>query len=361
MLGPEQREHRELEVIRLPSEQTPDPLELAVREPQRAVQTLFRDLRQGVSVPRRPAGTLAALSRSYAVLIGALAAIWGASYLFIKVAVRDFPPAAMMEVRLAVSGLLLALFLFVRSGFRPGLGELAATGWAGFALGIVNGAIPFTLIAWGEQHIDSGIAAVANATVPIFNAALVPWLLPAERLSRRRLVGVLVGLSGVAVLALGQPEVSWWFVAGTAAVVVASLAYGLGGILAQRSLVDTRGPALAAASMLGGAVVLLPLALLNLPEHAPGWKSVASLAALTVAGTAFAQLILFRAIRLHGSARTALVTYLMPPIALVYGAAFLGEAITIGSLGGLLLILLGVALGSGALRFAGRRPAVQEP
>ena len=296
------------------------------------------------------------------MLIGALAAIWGASYLFIKVAVRDFPPAAMMEVRLAVAGLLLALFVLAGSGLRPGLAELAATGWAGFALGIVNGAIPFTLIAWGEQHVDSGVAAVANATVPIFNAALVPWLLPTERLSRRRLVGVLVGLAGVAVLTIGQPEASWWFVAGTAAVVLASLAYGLGGIFAQRSLVGTRGAALAAASMLGGALVLLPLALLSPPEHAPGWKSVASLAALTVAGTAFAQLILFRAIRLHGSARTALVTYLMPPIALVYGALFLDEVITVGSLGGLLLILLGVALGSDALRLAGRRrPAVQEP
>jgi drug/metabolite transporter (DMT)-like permease len=301
------------------------------------------------------------MSRSYALLIGSLAAIWGASYLFIKVAVRDFPPAAMIELRLAVAGILLALFLVARIGWRNAFRELRAAGWWGFAIGIVNGAIPFTLIAWGEKHIDSGIAAVANASVPIFNAVLVPWLLPAERLSRRRLAGVLVGIVGVAVLTLAQPIVSWWFVAGTAAVIVASISYAFGGILAQHSLSNARGPTLAAASMLGGAVALLPLALVDLPDHTPGWKPVASLAALTLAGTALAQLILFRAIRLHGSARVSLVTYLMPPAALVYGAILLDEPITAASLGGLALIMLGVGLGSGAVIFARRRAAVQEP
>ncbi|MHB8642257.1 MAG: DMT family transporter [Gaiellaceae bacterium] len=299
------------------------------------------------------------MTRSYGFLIGLLALIWGASYLFIKVAVRDFPPASMIEIRLAASGLLLAAFLFLRSG-RGGLRELRAAGWAGFGIGIVNGAIPFTLIAWGERHIDSGVAAVANASVPIFNAVLVMRLLPSERLSQRRLFGVALGLVGVGVLSFAQPSVTWWFIAGTMAVVLASLAYALGGILAQHSLGSARGPALAASSMLGGAVALLPLALFDLPTHTPGWKSVASLAALTVLGTALAQLILFRAIRLHGSARTVLVTYLMPPVALVYGAAFLGEHITAASLGGLALILLGVAFGSGAMRFARRSAPVPE-
>jgi drug/metabolite transporter (DMT)-like permease len=301
------------------------------------------------------------MSRSYALLIGSLAAIWGASYLFIKVAVRDFPPAAMIELRLGVAGILLALFLVARSGWRTALRELRAAGLAGFSIGIVNGAIPFTLIAWGEKHIDSGIAAVANSSVPIFNAVLVPWFLPEERLSRRRLTGVLIGIVGVAVLALAQPTVSWWFVAGTTAVVVASISYAFGGILAQHSLSSARGPTLAAASMLGGAIALLPFALVDLPDHTPGWKPVASLAALTLAGTALAQLILFRAIRLHGSARTSLVTYLMPPAALVYGAVLLDEPVTAASVGGLALIMLGVALGSGALVFARRRAAVQEP
>jgi drug/metabolite transporter (DMT)-like permease len=215
----------------------------------------------------------------------------------------------------------------------------------------VNGAIPFTLIAWGEKHIDSGIAAVANATVPLFNALLVPFLLPQERVTGIRLFGILLGLVGVTVLTAGQPDLNWWFVAGLMAVVVASLSYALGGIWAQHSLATSRGPALAAAAMLGGAVVLLPLALFQIPDHAPGWKPVASLAALTLFGTTVAQLIVYRAIRLHGSARVSLVTFLMPPIALVYGAILLGEPITVASVGGLGLILFGILLGAGRLRW----------
>jgi len=90
------------------------------------------------------------VSRSYAFLIGSLAAIWGASYLFIKVAVRDFPPAAMMEVRLALSGVILAGFVVFGSGRRQAVADLRGTGWQAFAVGIVNGAIPFTLIAWAS-------------------------------------------------------------------------------------------------------------------------------------------------------------------------------------------------------------------
>ncbi|MDX6542154.1 MAG: hypothetical protein QOI71_3764 [Gaiellales bacterium] len=291
------------------------------------------------------------MRRSYLALIGLLAAIWGASYLFIKVAVRDFPPAAMMELRLAGAGVTLALLLVFQRGFRPALAELRGAGWQGFAIGVVNGAIPFTLIAWGEKHIDSGIAAVANATVPLFNALLVPFLLPQERVTGVRLAGILLGLVGVTALTAGQPNLSWWFVAGAMAVIVASLSYALGGIWAQHSLGSSRGPALAAAAMLGGAVVLLPLALFQIPDHAPGWKPVASLAALTLFGTTLAQLILYRAIRLHGSARTSLVTFLMPPIALVYGALLLSERITVASVAGLGLILFGIVLGAGAVRW----------
>ena len=162
---------------------------------------------------------------------------------------------------------------------------------------------------------------------------------------------------------LGQPSVSWWFVRGDG---------GRrrwrpsrtrsAGIFAQKSLASARGPTLAAASMLGGALALLPLALAQ--SARPGARlEVRSRRspALTLAGTVLAQLILFRAIRLHGSARTSLVTYLMPPIALVYGAVLLDEPVTAASLGGLALILVGVALGSGAVLFARRAAAIQEP
>jgi drug/metabolite transporter (DMT)-like permease len=301
------------------------------------------------------------VTRSYAFLIGALAVIWGASYLFIKVAVRDFSPPAMMELRLAFAALALTAFLVVTRGRRAALADVRAAGWHGLAIGVLNGAIPFTLIAWGETHIDSGVAGIANATVPIFNAMLAPLLLPAERTTGVRLGGFALGLLGVVVLSGAQPTVTASFVVGTLAVVVASISYAIAGLYAQRRLGSASGPALATAAMFGGAVTLLPLAVVFAPQHAPHWKPVASLAALTLFGTAIAQLLLYRAIRYHGAARTSLVTYLMPPIAVFYGAILLDEEITLATVGALGLILAGVAFGSGAVRLARRGPAIQEP
>jgi drug/metabolite transporter (DMT)-like permease len=301
------------------------------------------------------------VTRSYVFLIGLLGAIWGASYLFIKVAVRDFSPPAMMELRLAFAALALGGFLVWNKGFRGALEDVRAAGWHGLAIGVLNGAIPFTLIAWGEKEIDSGVAAIANATVPIFNVMLAPLLLPSERTTGIRLGGVGLGLVGVGVLSGAQPTVTSAFVVGTMAVVVASLSYAISGFYAQRRLGSASGPALATVSMTGGAIALLPLAVVFAPQHAPHWKPVASLAALTLFGTALAQLILYRALRYHGAARTSLVTYIMPPIALFYGAILLDENITAATIGGLALILAGVALGSGALRLMRRTPAIQEP
>lgn len=299
------------------------------------------------------------MTRSYAFLIGSLAAIWGASYLFIKVANRDFSPPAMMEIRLAVAAVLLGVFVFASRGWRTGWEELRAAGLHGMAIGILNGALPFTLIAWGEHHIESGIAAIGNATVPIFNVLLAPLMLPSERATGLRLAGVGIGLVGVGVLSGAQPTVTALFVLGTLAVVLSSVSYAVAGLWAQRRLRRATGPALAAASMAGGALVLLPLAVVYAPTHAPHWKPLASLAALTLLGTFLAQLLLYRALRYHGAFKTSLVTYLMPPMALFYGAVLLSEPVSYGTVGGLVLILAGVALGSGAVRLtrAARAPA----
>lgn len=301
------------------------------------------------------------MTRSYPVLIGTLAFVWGASYLFIKVAVEEIEPAPAMFLRVAVAAALLVPFVLWREGMRAGLGELRGAWQAGLVLGFVNAALPFTLIAWGETHIDSGVAAIANATVPLFNALLVIRFLPSERLSAARFAGVALGFVGVAVLAGGGPGGGWWGVAGTLAVVAASLAYAAGGIYGQIRVRGTSGPVLAASAMLGASLYLLPLAVVQAPTEAPGWKAVGSVLALAVVGTAFAQLVVFRALRLHGSARFSLVTYLMPVIAIVYGALLLDEEVSAAALGGLALILGGVAVGSGALRVSRREPATATP
>jgi drug/metabolite transporter (DMT)-like permease len=296
------------------------------------------------------------VTRSYVWMLSFLAAVWGASYLFIKVAVDEIEPTAMMFFRLGLAAALLVPFLLAQLGTRRGLDELRRAWRPGLALGVVNAALPFTLIAWGEKHIDSGVAAIANSTVPLFVVLLAIRFRPSERATGTRLAGLLIGFGGVALLAGGQPAGGWWAVAGTLAVVVASLSYATGSLYGQGRTAETRGPVLATAAMLGGTVVLLPFALVQLPDGMPSGEAVASVAALSVLGTALAQLVLFRMLRLHGSARTSLVTYLLPITALVYGAVLLDEPVTAAVLGGLALILLGVALGSGALRLPRRAP-----
>ena len=167
------------------------------------------------------------MSRAYVPYIAALAALWGASYMFIKVADRAFEPATMILFRLLISSTLLLAVLVSQRGFAPAIAGMRGLGWQGFGLGVVNGAIPFTLIAWGEKHIDSGVAAIANATVPIFVLLLALRFQPSERVSGLRLGGFLLGLIGVGVLAGIHPRGGWWGAAGTLAVVVASLAYAI--------------------------------------------------------------------------------------------------------------------------------------
>jgi drug/metabolite transporter (DMT)-like permease len=298
------------------------------------------------------------VTRRYVPLLVTLSLIWGASYLFIKEAVGDFSPATMMFLRLLVASLLLHAFLYATGG-RAVTAQLRAAWRPGLVLGVINGALPFTLIAWGELHVASGVAAVGNSAVPIFNAGLAVWLLPSERVNGTRLAGLLLGLVGVGVLAgfdsNGGDSLA---LVGTLAVLGSSVSYAASGLFAQKRVARTTGPVLAASSTLFGALVLLPLAVVSPPTHAPGWKAVASLAALTVLGTAFAQLVLYRMIRLHGSARTSLVTYLMPIMALGYGALLLDEPITEPIVAALGLILAGVAIGSGGLRLTRLRRAV---
>jgi drug/metabolite transporter (DMT)-like permease len=298
------------------------------------------------------------MSRYWPMLL-LLASIWGASYLFIKVAVEDIPPAAMTDIRLLIAGVLLAVYLASRMGLDRAARELRTAWRPCLVLGIVNAALPMTLVAWGETHIDSSIAAIAQASVPIFVILLGLRFLPHEALGPTRIAGLAIGIAGVALVTGIHPEGGWWAVAGTLAVVLSSLSYASGGVYGQRQVRGTPGPVLAAGSMLAGALVLLPFAIAEPPTEAPGLTAVAGLLALTLLPTVLGQLILFRMLRLYGSRRMSLVTHLMPGFAVVYGALLLDEPITAAALGGLALILCGVALASGE-RLLGVR-AQEEP
>lgn len=285
----------------------------------------------------------------YPTLLLLLAAIWGASYLFIEVGVdQGFSPASLMFLRAAIAAVALLGYLVATSGLRPALADLRATWREGIVLGALNAAVPFWLVAWGQTQIDSGVAAIAQATVPICSLLIGLHFLPHERIGPLRWAGVGLGLLGVAVLAGGAPDHDLAAVAGTLAVVLASVCYAAAGIYGQLRISGRPGPVLATASMIGGAALLLVPALAA-PPSGPSTAAIGSLLALALVGTALAQLLLFRIIRLFGARRLSLVTYLMPGFALVYGALLLDERVTAAPLAGLALILAGVALGSGAL------------
>ena len=287
----------------------------------------------------------------YAKLLFALAAIWGASYLFIKVGVDGgFSPAALMAARTLVAAVLLVGYLGVTTGWRRSLDDVRAAWRSSLVLGVLNAAFPFWLVAWGETHVDSGVAAIAQASVPLCSLLIGLPFLPHERIGPLRIGGVALGLAGVTVLAGVHPAGGWGAVAGTLAVVLASVSYASAGIYGQLRVRGTAGPVLATGSMVAAFLVLLPAALVQLPHSAPTTGAIASLLALAVFGTAAAQLVLFRVLALYGARRLSLVTFLLPGFALVYGALVLDEPVRTPALAGLALILLGVALGSGALR-----------
>ena len=295
--------------------------------------------------------------RGYVPLLLLLAAIWGASFMFIKIAVDELAPTTTMALRLVLSAIPLLAIIVLNRGLRPALSEMRSITRAAMFLGIVSTALPFTLIAWGETKIDSGVAAIGNASMPIFVAALAIKFRASERATGSRLFGVMLGLLGVAVLTGVNPEGGWAGVAGTLAVVVASISYAVATLYTQGLLDNVHNDVLAAASVTWGAIFLTPLGAVQAPSHFPSWGVVAAVLALALLGTVAGQLLYFRLIYRYGSARASLVVYLLPVTALFYGALLLNEPITTSAIVGLVLILTGTALGSGVLRVP-RRAAV---
>jgi drug/metabolite transporter (DMT)-like permease len=284
------------------------------------------------------------MRRRYPAMLIGLALIWGASFMFIKVAVRELTPATLILGRLGLAALTLALVVPFAIGARTTLAELRAN-WRWLSVvALVNTAIPFWLLSWGETRIDSGLASIMQAAVPIFNAVIAFGFFREVRVTGIRLAGVAVGFVGVALLVSAQPHGK---VLGALAVVGMALCYGVGGLLAGRHLRSVSPLVVALGTTAVAATVALPAGVLQAPHHDPGWKVILSVVALGIPGTAIAYLLFFGMVSGVGAAFASLVTYLVPPIALAYGAVFLGERFGAAAFGGLALILGGVALGSG--------------
>ena len=240
---------------------------------------------------------------------------------------RQLTPATLIMGRIGLAALTLALVVPVLVGGRETLRQMRENaGWL-VVVALVNTAVPFWLLSWGETRIDSGLASIIQAAVPIFNALIAFGFFHEVRVTGVRLAGIAIGFVGVA-------------------------------LLVGRHLSRVRPPVVALATTAVSALVALPAGIAQAPHHLPGWKAIGSVLALGVPGTALAYLLFFGLIAGAGAAYTSLVTYLIPPIALGYGAIFLGEGIGAVALGGLALVLGGVALGTGALNPARLRRGV---
>lgn len=259
-----------------------------------------------------------------------LAFIWGGSFFFVGVALKELPPLTIVLLRVGVAALVLWSVLIVRGIPIPRNPAI----WLAFlTMGVLNNVIPFTLIVWGQQHIASGLAAIFNGTVPMFTVILATFLLNDEKINRQKIVGIVIGFIGV--LIMFSPAIdnsAQLSLLGQLAILGAALSYGFAGIFGRRFRELKVTPMMTATGQVtGSALILLPITLIiEQPFSLPApsiitWLCVLSLAAIC---TAFAYILYFKILASAGATNLSLVTLLVPVSAIVLGALFLEEALS---------------------------------
>jgi len=290
--------------------------------------------------------------RSWALLL-CLAAIWGASYMFIKIGVRDLSPAMVSWGRIALAAAVLVPIAALRGQLRLPNARV----WVVVILAVVQVSGPFLLIAEGEEEISSGLAGILVASTPLFTALLAIRLDHEERSHGVRMWGIFAGLIGVGLLLGVDLSGTSAELLGGAAILLASLGYAVGAFIAKHGLAGAPPTGIAAWVMVSSMVLLAPAAILTIPSEAPGAGPVAAVVALGVLGTGVAFAIFYDLMARVGPARTFVVTYLAPAFAVVYGATLLDETISLATIGGLALIVGGSYLAAeGRLPGARRKP-----
>lgn len=271
----------------------------------------------------------------------ALSVLWGSSYTFIKIAVETIPPLTVAAVRVVLAALLLTLFVHWRGLQFP---TSSATWRALLVQACFNSILPFSLIAWGEVHIDSGLAGILNATPPIFVFIFTYFWTRHEPASLRQLIGVISGIGGV-VLIIGTDTLAGLGDQTLAqlAITAASVCYAVAAIYGRR-FADLHPMIPAASTLICACVVLVPASLLvEQPWHAaPSAASVAALIVLAGFSTALALILYFRILNALGSMGVASNSYLRAGVSVLLGVLFLGEHLSLAAAGGLSLIVVGV-------------------
>ncbi|MEZ5870919.1 MAG: DMT family transporter [Nitratireductor sp.] len=286
----------------------------------------------------------------WAMLI-TLSLLWGGSFFFNAVAVRELPVLTIVAARVALAAVILNLVMQARGQKFP-VDRDALLAFSG--MGLLNNAIPFSLIVWGQSHIASGVASIFNAMTPIFTVIAAHYLTSDELLDRRRIAGVLLGLAGVSIMIGSEALHSFGVnVLAQAAVLCAALSYGFAGVFGRRFKALGISPmATATGQVTASSLVLVPLALLV--DHpwqigVPGIETIAAVFGVAAFSTALAYLLFFRILQSAGATNISLVTFLIPPSAIMLGIVFLGENLLPRHLGGLVLIAAGLAAIDGRL------------
>ena len=275
----------------------------------------------------------------------ALAAVWGGSFFFNGVAVRELPVFTVVVSRVALAAIILFVLLGLRGERMPRSGPI----WAAFfGMGLLNNAVPFSLIVWGQQHIASGVASILNASTPLFTVILAHFLTSDERMTGGKLAGVLVGFLGVAVM-IGSDAVRdlGTHVAAQLMCVAGAVSYALAGIFGRRFRTMGITPmATATGQVIASSIILLPLVMVvdrpwTLP--APSLGATAALIGVAAISTALAYVLYFRILATAGATNLLLVTFLIPVSAILLGTLFLGEVLQAKHFAGMALIGLGLA------------------
>jgi drug/metabolite transporter (DMT)-like permease len=270
-----------------------------------------------------------------------LGLIWGSSFLLIKVGVEELGPLPLVSVRIGLAAVLMALFLAVTRRRWP---QTRRERLALLYVGVMNTAVPFTLITWGEQDIDSGLATVLNATVPLFTLVIAHFALADERISPQKVIGLLTGFVGVAILASrSTASSSPNTLSGQLAVLVASASYATSAVVIRRYLRRVDPFVIAGGSLMIGGTVVVTITLLTvhpLPDvGALSLKAIAAVLTLAVTNTVVAYFLFYHLIDAWNATRTTLVTYVMPPVGVTLGAIFLDETVDWKIVTGAALIL----------------------
>lgn len=287
-------------------------------------------------------------------LLALLSLLWGGSFFFAKVAVGALPPLTVVLARVGVAAAALWVLLKLRGIPVPASPRL----WLSFAgMGALNNLVPFALIFWGETVLSSGLASILNATTPVFSLLVAHWLTDDERLAPNKVAGIILGFAGVVALVGTEAlEGSTSGVLPILACLGAALSYGFANVFGRRFRRMGIEPTVCAFGQIAStAVMMVPIAALAdtpwqlAPPGAVVWAALAGLALLS---TALAYIIFFRLLATAGATNTALVTLLIPVSALLLGILFLGEHLSTGQVGGMVLIAAGlIALDGRVLPF----------